>query len=38
MSACKIVAIVAAALPAVFTAAAQSQPVTLNSPNGAIEI
>src|ERR1035441_1580182 len=38
MSACKIVAIIAAALPAVFTAAAQSQPVTLRSPNGAIEI
>jgi hypothetical protein len=38
MSACKIVAIVAAALPAVFTAAAQSQPVTLKSPNGALEI
>jgi alpha-glucosidase len=38
MSARKIVAIVAAALSTVFTAAAQSQPVTLKSPNGAIEI
>jgi alpha-glucosidase len=38
MSASKLLALVAAALPAVFTAAAQSQPVTLKSPNGALEI
>src|SRR5664279_6548810 len=38
MSASKILAIIAAALPAVFTAAAQSQPVALKSPNGALEI
>ncbi len=38
MSASKLLALVAVALPAVFTAAAQSQPVTLRSPNGAIEI
>src|ERR1035441_4509458 len=38
MSAFKVLAIVAAALPTVFTAGAQTQPVTLKSPNGELEI
>src|ERR1039457_175395 len=38
MSGFRVLAIVVVALPTVFTAGAQTMPVTLKSPNGALEI